>query len=148
MPVPLLCARDLSRPRAPTTPCLSNLVNFPLDERLELLARRTAAIYTRYGDDLAFSWNTDRMPNYFRLEVAEVLQTAGYELQPCKAWRVSHISDRPRVTGLVLTGNRRLSIPLVVRWRMWYWPWKSLWSADAAALAKLIGYRGYVWMVK
>lgn len=46
---------------APTSPALANLCTFPLDCRLERLARKLGACYTRYADDLAFSgigsWN-------------------------------------------------------------------------------------------
>lgn len=133
---------------APTSPCLSNLVNVPLDQRLWRLAQRSGALYTRYGDDLTFSWSSDRMPGGFQRAVEEGLHAAGYEVQPHKGWRVSPISDRPRVTGLVLTGHGRLRVPWPVRWRMWSLRWKLLWSADADVLAQLQGYKGFIRIVK
>ena len=129
---------------APTSPCLSNLANLPLDERLARLAQRSGAIYTRYADDLTFSWDRDGMPGDFRSAVEDALQTAGYEVQPCKGWRVSPISDRPCVTGLVLTGGGRVRIPWAMRWRMWRLRWQAWWSADESARARLHGYEGYV----
>jgi hypothetical protein len=133
---------------APTSPCLSNLVNIPLDERLSRLAQRAGAIYTRYGDDLTFSWDSDHMPGGFPRGVEDALHTAGYEIQPRKGWHVSLISDRPRVTGLVLIGNGLVSIPWNLRWRMWCLRWKSWWSADEELLAGLRGYKGFARMVK
>jgi hypothetical protein len=133
---------------APTSPCLSNLVNVPLDERLCRLAQRTGGTYTRYGDDLTFSWNTERMPGGFQRAVEDALHAAGYEIQPCKGWRVSPIRDWPLVTGLVLAGNGRVRIPWTLRWRIGRLRWKSWWSSDADALAKLQGYKGYLRMVK
>jgi hypothetical protein len=144
-----LCVYQNGLPQgAPTSPCLSNLVNLPLDERLWRLAQRTGAIYTRYGDDLTFSWNCNRMPGDFQHAVEDALHAAGYEIQPRKGWHVSPTSDQPRVTGLVLTGAGRLSIPWALRWRIWRLRWKAWWSADADVLAKLHGYNGYVRMVK
>jgi RNA-directed DNA polymerase len=133
---------------APTSPCLSNLVNVPLDERLGRLAQRSGAIYTRYGDDLTFSWSGDHMPSGFPQAVEDGLHAAGYAIQPRKGWRVSPIGDRPCVTGLVLTGAGRVSIPWALRWRMWGLRCKAWWSADEAVLARLRGYKGYARMVK
>jgi hypothetical protein len=133
---------------APTSPCLSNLVNLPLDERLWRLAQRAGAIYTRYGDDLTFSWSSERLLGGFQRAVEDSLQAAGYEMQPRKGWRVSPISDQPCVTGLVLTGDGRVRIPWALRWRMWCLRWKSWWSADEDVRAKLHGYKGYVRMVQ
>lgn len=123
-------------------------MNLPLDERLFCLAQQAGAIYTRYGDDLTFSWRDDRLPGGFRLAVEEGLQAAGYAVQPRKGWAVSPISDRPRVTGLVLAGDGRVRLPWAVRWRMWCLRWRSWWFADEDVLARLHGYQAYVRMVK
>ncbi|HXG11812.1 MAG TPA: reverse transcriptase domain-containing protein [Gemmataceae bacterium] len=133
---------------APTSPCLSNLVNIPLDERLKGLAQRTGAVYTRYGDDLTFSWNADRIPGGFQRAVEDILHAAGYAIQPRKGWSVTPISGRPRVTGLVLTGDGRVSVPWALRWRIWCLRWKWWWSRNDDVWAKLHGYKGYVRMVR
>jgi RNA-directed DNA polymerase len=132
---------------APTSPCLSNLANVRLDERLELLARRARAIYTRYGDDLTFSWASDRMPSGFTRSVEDALASAGYEIQPRKGWQVSPIRVRPVVTGLVLAGDGRLRVPWALRLRMGLLRWRSWWPAGEDASARLRGYQGYVHMV-
>jgi hypothetical protein len=140
-----LCVfRDALPQGAPTSPCLSNLVNVRLDERLNGLARRAGAVYTRYGDDLTFSWTTGRMPGGFTLDVEAVLASSGYEVQPRKGWRVNPIGDRPLVTGLVLAGDGRLRVPWVVRLRMYRLRWRSWWPAADDASARLRGYQGYL----
>jgi hypothetical protein len=133
---------------APTSPCLSNLVNVSLDRRLAYLARQAGALYTRYGDDLTFSWNADRMPGGFQSAVEDALYAAGYEVQPRKGWQVAHINDRPCVTGLVLTGDGRIRLPWALRWRIWRLRWQAWWSADPDVQARLRGYLGYARMVK
>ena len=84
----------------------------------------------------------------FPQAVEDGLHAAGYEIQPRKGWRVSPISDRPCVTGLVLTRAGRVNIPWALRWRMWGLRCKAWWSADEAVLARLGGYKGYARMVK
>jgi hypothetical protein len=143
-----LCVfRDGLPQGAPTSPCLSNLANYRLDERLQLLARRAGAIYTRYGDDLTFSWASGSMPGGFTGIVEDALSSAGYDIQPRKGWRVSPIRDKPVVTGLVLAGDGRLRVPLGLRLRMSYLRWRSFWAVGEDAKAKLQGYHGYVHMV-
>jgi hypothetical protein len=132
---------------APTSPCLSNLVNVPLDERLHQLCQRSHAIYTRYGDDLTFSWPSGRMPGGFRQAVENHLTWAGYAIQPFKGWRVSPIAARPIITGIVLTGGGRLGIPWPIRRRLWLSRWQSWWG-DEQARARRRGYEGYSRMVK
>jgi hypothetical protein len=132
---------------APTSPCLSNLVNFRLDERLARLAGQSGAAYTRYADDLTFSWSTDCLPGGFRDAVEDALHRGGYEVQPCKGWRISGIGERPCVTGMVLRGQGRLGISWKLRWQIWKLRWKSWWSADEQTLARLNGCLGYRRMV-
>jgi hypothetical protein len=143
-----LCVfRDGLPQGAPTSPCLSNLANVRLDEQLLRLALRSGALYTRYGDDLTFSWASDRMPSSFRGAVEDVLGSAGYEVQPRKGWRVTPIGGRPVVTGLVLAGDGRLRIPWALRLRVYRLRLRSWWSAGEDASARLRGYQGYVQMV-
>jgi hypothetical protein len=73
--------------------------------RLAHLAGQAGAIYTRYGDDLTFSWFCERMPRAFTGAVEDALLSAGYEIPPLKGWRVTPVRDRPIVTGLVLAGD-------------------------------------------
>lgn len=137
-----LCVFQNGLPQgAPTSPCLSNLVNIGLDDRLAKLALRFAANYTRYGDDLTFSWNADQVPPGFLRSVENVLHTAGYEIQPHKGWQVAPISQRPRVTGIVLAGHGRVRAPWAWRWRMWLARIQGWYHSEPAAIARWQGYR-------
>jgi hypothetical protein len=144
-----LCTfRDGLPQGAPTSPRLSNLANIGLDERLQRLARRSGAIYTRYADDLTFSWRSGRMPGGFTRAVEDALASAGYEVQPRKGWRVSPIRDHPVVTGVVLAGDGRMRVPAALRLRMALLRWRSWWPGGEGASARLRGYRGYVRMIE
>ncbi|MBN1428095.1 MAG: RNA-directed DNA polymerase [Anaerolineae bacterium] len=130
---------------APTSPALSNLVNYEMDERIADLARRADAVYTRYGDDLTFSWRTEHIPAYFVPALVSILTDAGYAIQPRKPWRVRPMSDEPKVTGLVLGRNGRIRAPLNLQWEVVKLRWHLFWhSGDAHARARLQGYQAFL----
>lgn len=95
---------------APTSPALSNLVNGRLDTELAELAAIHSARYSRYCDDLAFSWSTPAEPLSFRRQVEDRLARFGYRIQPSKTWHLQSARERPEITGLALVG-RRLRLP-------------------------------------
>ncbi|AMV39346.1 reverse transcriptase family protein [Planctomyces sp. SH-PL62] len=143
-----LCTfRDGLPQGAPTSPCLSNLVNVRLDEKLRRLAARSRGIYTRYADDLTFSWVDGGMPGGFQRAVENVLEREGYEIQPRKVWRVSRARDRPRVTGLVIAGDGRVRVPWRFRVRTVLLRWRSWLTGDPVARARWRGCQGYLRMV-
>lgn len=132
---------------APTSPSLSNFVNAPLDDRLAALARRSGGTYTRYGDDLTFSWPTEDLPPGFTRAIEDTLGSVGYEVQPCKGWRVVAARDRPVITGVRVSGDGRLGAPIAVRARYWLARWHALTSPGGRAAARLRGYRAYLDML-
>ncbi len=96
---------------APTSPRLSNLVNGRLDARLAAAAKRFGAAYTRYADDITFSFAEDD-----REAVAAVIGTAGaavadegYRLHRRKNMHVRGRRSRQVVTGLVV--NEGVNLP-------------------------------------
>jgi hypothetical protein len=134
---------------APTSPCLSNLVNVDLDAALDELARRSGATYTRYGDDLCFSWPTEAIPATFKNAVQRELLVADYQVQPRKGWQIKRITERPQITGLVLDGNGQIApLPHVrakvrrLRWLSW------LKRSTPSQNAQLLGYDGFLRMLK
>ena len=145
-----LCVYNNGLPQgAPTSPCLSNLVNADLDAALDALARRAGAVYTRYGDDLTFSWKiNDNVPSFFQAAVRRELLAAGYQIQPRKGWQVWRAADEPEIAGVVLGHDGSIHSPARVRrevqrlrWRLW---WKR---SDKAAQARLNGYNGFLHML-
>jgi RNA-directed DNA polymerase len=130
-------------PGAPTSPRLSNLVNYRMDCRLAGLAKgskkgqeayyrnpRTGhqvlekipadgiATYTRYADDLTFSFPGED-PNPIHRVIFFVKQIAkdeGYEVHMKKKLQIRRRHDRQQVTGLVV--NDRVNLPRSVRRRL------------------------------
>lgn len=105
-----LCTHEGGLPQgAPTSPCLSNLVNHRLDRRLVGLATRHGAVYSRYADDITFSLKTrNRVAALDMIKAsARILIRHGYELQETKT-RIVTRSRRQMVTGLVVNDRPRL----------------------------------------
>ncbi|MCE9672179.1 reverse transcriptase family protein [Myxococcus stipitatus] len=94
---------------APTSPAIANLVCRRLDARLDALAKKAGARYTRYADDLTFSFpQPPERLGRFLWWVNAILQQEGFSENAPKR-RVMRGGGRQRVTGL--TVNQRVAIP-------------------------------------
>lgn len=90
---------------APTSPSLTNTLCLRLDARLTGLARKLGFRYTRYADDLTFSWpgGGEQRPPVSRLRraVDDIVADEGFTVHPDKT-RVMRSGGRQRVTGLIV----------------------------------------------
>ena len=103
---------------APTSPRLSNLVNFALDLKLARLAERFKGCYTRYADDITFSFPADH-PRHIRgviQQARRMLRAAGYEMHERSKLHVRRRHQRQEVTGLVV--NDKIALPRKTRRRL------------------------------
>ena len=100
---------------APTSPRLSNLVNYRLDARLAGLARSLGAEYTRYADELTFSFDRDdaRKARSVSLLTKRIVRDFGYRLHLHKKLRIRCSHQRQIVTGLIV--NDRVHLPRKTR---------------------------------
>lgn len=115
-----LCCLEGGLPQgAPTSPMLSNIVNYRLDCRLAGMARSNSpgcggVSYTRYADDITFSFGADvrgSVVTDFINMTRRVLHANGYRLHPAKT-RVMRRHQRQVVTGLVVNESINLPRPL------------------------------------
>jgi hypothetical protein len=98
---------------APTSPAISNLVCRGLDARLHGLASRLGGVYTRYADDLTFSFPDSGFDlGRFRWWVNQVCHQEGFYINESK-FRVLRRSQRQSVTGIVV--NSGLNLPRRLR---------------------------------
>jgi hypothetical protein len=96
---------------APSSPALANLAAFRLDARLDGLARRAGARFTRYADDLAFSFA--RAPSHaaidrFVAKVSEIAIDEGFTIAARKT-RAMRRGARQALAGIVV--NERPAVP-------------------------------------
>lgn len=101
---------------APTSPTISNLICRGLDARCEGLAKACGGRYTRYADDLSFSFPTDDVSiGRFRWWVDQICHQEGFYVNHSK-FRLMRSSRRQTVTGIVV--NDCLRVPREQRRRL------------------------------
>ena len=113
-----LCTHQGGLPQgAPTSPRLSNLVNYRLDCRLTAMARKLEVGYSRYADDITLSFPTDnrKQIRYMIRFVQRVVRAEGYRLHG-KKLHIRRQHQQQRVTGLVV--NQAVNLPRDVRRRL------------------------------
>jgi hypothetical protein len=91
---------------APTSPSITNALCLRLDARLSGLAKKLGARYTRYADDLAFSWHGDARARVGTLlhAVRAIAEAEGFAVH-AKKTRVMRSGARQQVTGLVVNAS-------------------------------------------
>jgi RNA-directed DNA polymerase len=127
---------------APTSPDLSNVLNYEMDAALERRVKASGGVYTRYCDDLAFSWRGLRdAPSDFEGAVRGTLADFGYDMH---RWQVWEAHDEPQLTGIILARNGGVKLPDTIQETM-----RGLArSREPYDAARLEGYRAYEQMVK
>jgi RNA-directed DNA polymerase len=105
-----LCCHGGRLPQgAPTSPAITNLCCRGLDARLAAFAKAMGGVYTRYADDLTFSFDTGYKPIAKILSTARrILREESFQPAPEKT-RILRASARQSVTGV--TVNKKLSPP-------------------------------------
>lgn len=98
---------------APTSPRLSNLVNRHMDLRLDRFAGSCKASYSRYADDMTFSFDQDdrKMIQGVIRGTKAIVSDFGYRLHQKKKLRIMRGHDRQIVTGLVVNAGVNLPRP-------------------------------------
>ena len=99
---------------SPASPALTNAACRRLDRRLAGYATKFGWRYTRYADDLTFSYPTsgDGTPRVDRLiKVAQdIIKAEGFTVHPDKT-HVMGPGDRQEVTGLIVNGDAPPRVP-------------------------------------
>jgi hypothetical protein len=109
-----ICCFDNSLPQgAPTSPILSNMIAWKLDSQLQNLAKMTNGTYTRYADDISFSFTTtkSRLPKEIVIlrddeaspghALTHIIEENGFNINYDKVRLCSKLS-RMEVTGLTV----------------------------------------------
>lgn len=109
-----ICCLDNALPQgAPTSPVLANMIAHKMDAQMQYLAMRFHSTYTRYADDITFSFTCSqrRLPREIVSvdggvvqcgeRLVHVVETNGFSIHPGKV-RLRGQSSRMEVTGLTV----------------------------------------------
>lgn len=115
----MLTTIDTGLPQgAPTSPRLSNLVNYGLDAKLDRFVAKRHGIYSRYADDITISYPKD-YPKHVRgaMQYAKMIaKVHGYQIHKTKKLSIVRRHRQQRVTGLVV--NEKVNLPRTTRRRL------------------------------
>lgn len=126
---------------APTSPAISNLICRRLDQRLTGLATKFGGAYTRYADDLTFSFHDEILVGRFRWWVDQICFREGFTVRQDK-FRAIRDSQRQQVTGIVV--NERMNVTRADRRRFRAMLHQCELNSVAEQAKKHPGLRGYL----
>jgi retron-type reverse transcriptase len=94
---------------APTSPAITNILCYKLDKRLQGLANKNQCHFTRYADDITFSFdNAQTNAQQLVWRIKKVLHDEGFTVHPDKI-RIMRKGAHQEVTGIVV--NEKAGIP-------------------------------------
>lgn len=73
---------------SPTSPTIFNLACKKMDRRLLRLATNVGGVVTRYGDNIAFSWQEKRVPEKIFNALVRIVKESGFELNDEKTFSI------------------------------------------------------------
>lgn len=111
---------------SPTSPTITNILCVALDRRLNGLAKRFGAKYTRYADDITFSSNHNIYNNpEFLDELKRIIEKdQQFQINTSKV-RLQKVGHRQEVTGLTVNAKVNVNKRYVKTIRMWIYYWEK-----------------------
>jgi RNA-directed DNA polymerase len=92
---------------SPSSPVISNFICEKLDFELYKYCRRFNITYTRYADDLSFSFSFDKLPKFQVNNIISIIEQNGFKINKAK-YRYYYRNTRQIVTGLVV--NEKVNV--------------------------------------
>jgi len=129
----LCCFQQRLPQGAPTSPVLANMVSYRLDHQLQRLAGDSHATYTRYADDITFSFSRTALPqdivsldgSGLRLgeRLLEAIASNGFVINESKVRLSDKRHSRMSVTGITVNETRNVPRRYVRQVRSMLYAW-------------------------
>lgn len=111
---------------SPTSPTLTNILCKKLDRRLNGLAKRFGATYTRYADDITFSsYQNICSDDVFNQELKRIIEEDQLLVINPNKTRLQKVGYRQEVTGLIVNEKVNIQKRYVKQIRMWLYYWEK-----------------------
>src|SRR5690606_33499677 len=111
---------------SPTSPTLTNILCKKLDHRLNGLANRFGATYTRYADDITFSSPHNIYTNEgFNKELKRIIEQDQKLVINPKKTRLQKAEHRQEATGLIVNDKVNVTRRHVKQIRVWLYYWEK-----------------------
>ncbi|MGL1931533.1 MAG: reverse transcriptase domain-containing protein [Desulfotalea sp.] len=146
-----ICCKDGRLPQgSPASPIISNMICYKLDRQLQALAKRCSCHYTRYVDDITFSFtcNKEHLPRGIVLFdehgdvtvgefLKEFIKENGFKINKDKV-RIKKYSQSQEVTGLVVNKKVNVRREFIRKTKSMIYAWKKfgLLAAESEYLKK------------
>ncbi len=145
----ICCFKGILPQGAPTSPIISNMICAKLDSYLLKLAKRYCCTYTRYADDITFSFSCkyEGLPSHIvtfekgeavpGIELTKVIEENGFKINYNKV-RICTGSQRKEVTGLTVNERPNVKRRYVKQIRSMIYAWEKFGYEQASeeSLAK------------
>lgn len=120
---------------SPTSPTLTNLLCLKLDRRLNGLAKKIGADYSRYADDITFSSHRNVFNSEsFIKELKRIIMDDQDLMINDKKTRLQKFGYRQEVTGLTVNEKVNVQKRYVKQVRMWIYYWEKYGYSKAQQL--------------
>ena len=111
---------------SPTSPTLTNIMCLTLDRRLNGLAKKVNARYSRYADDITFSSNKNiSKDESFQFELKRIIEENQLLTINPRKTRLQDSNYRQEVTGLVVNEKSNVKKRYTKQIRMWIYYWEK-----------------------
>lgn len=130
---------------SPTSPILSNIICQKLDRRLNGLAKKVGAKYSRYADDITFSADADVFNLDFKAEMRRIIADQNFTINEKKV-RLQGLGYRQEVTGLIVNEKVNVTKKYIREIRAMLHNWDTLGyeKAEKTFLSFYIPQKGHV----
>lgn len=148
----LCCLKGRLPQGAPTSPNISNIIAYNLDQELNSLSAQYSLSYSRYADDLTFSGKNIPLDTFLPV-VRDIIQKHKFVLN-AKKTKFSGENRRKIITGISISSGLKMTVPKAkkrqIRKDVHFILTKGLMahqshigSKDPAYLQRLIGYLNF-----